>query len=123
MKKIRSYTSIWSVEKVIYAINDLQLPFPITFTQMTWFIVSLFVVIIFGSLPPLSLIDGALLKYLGIPIVLTGFMCQKTFDGKKPYGFLKSKVTYAGKQIRLKKETMNESITIVRSEQLDGISD
>jgi hypothetical protein len=43
MKKIRSYTSIWSVEKVIYAINDLQLPFPITFTQMTWFIVSLFV--------------------------------------------------------------------------------
>ncbi|HCZ1255999.1 TPA: conjugal transfer protein, partial [Staphylococcus aureus] len=57
MKKIRSYTSIWSVEKVIYAINDLQLPFPITFTQMTWFIVSLFVVILFGSLPPLSLID------------------------------------------------------------------
>ncbi|WP_430625527.1 TcpE family conjugal transfer membrane protein, partial [Staphylococcus aureus] len=54
MKKIRSYTSIWSVEKVIYAINDLQLPFPITFTQMTWFIVSLFVVILFGSLPPLS---------------------------------------------------------------------
>ncbi|MCZ1468545.1 conjugal transfer protein, partial [Enterococcus faecium] len=36
---------------------------------------------------------------------------------------LRPKVTYAGKQIRLKKETMNESITIVRSEQLDGISD
>ncbi|HIC0822410.1 TPA: conjugal transfer protein, partial [Streptococcus agalactiae] len=111
-----------------YAINDLQLPFPITFTQMTWFIVSLFVVIIFGSLPPLSLIDGALLKYLGIPVVLTWFMCQKTFDGKKPYGFLKSiityalrpKITYAGKQIRLNKEKMNESITIVRSEQLNG---
>lgn len=120
MKKIRSYTSIWSVEKVIYAINDLQLPFPITFTQMTWFIVSLFVVIIFGSLPPLSLIDGALLKYLGIPVVLTWFMCQKTFDGKKPYGFLKSIITYAGKQIRLNKEKMNESITIVRSEQLNG---
>ena len=128
MKKIRSYTSIWSVEKVIYAINDLQLPFPITFTQMTWFIVSLFVVIIFGSLPPLSLIDGALLKYLGIPVVLTWCMFQKTFDGKKPYGFLKSiityalrpKITYAGKQIRLNKEKMNESITIVRSEQLNG---
>lgn len=29
MKKIKSYTSIWSVEKVIYAINDLQLPFPV----------------------------------------------------------------------------------------------
>ena len=57
MKKIKSYTSIWSVEKVIYAINDFQLPFPLTFSQMAWF-----VVILFGELPPFSLIDGALLK-------------------------------------------------------------
>ncbi|MFY1643947.1 conjugal transfer protein, partial [Methanoculleus bourgensis] len=26
MKKIRSYTSIWSVEKVLYSINDFRLP-------------------------------------------------------------------------------------------------
>ena len=124
MKKIRSYTSIWAVEKVIYAINDLQLPFPITFTQMTWFVVSLVVLILFGSGPPLSLIDGALLKYLGIPVALTWFMSQKTFDGKKPYGFLKSiitywlrsKITYAGKAVKLQNQKLNEAITIVRSE-------
>ena len=87
MKKIKSYTSIWSVEKVIYAINDFQLPFPLTFSQMAWFV------------------------------------SQKTFDGKKPFGFLKScvsfllrpKVTYAGKAVRLKKETFNPVITTVRS--------
>ena len=28
MKKIRSYTSIWSVEKVLYSINDFKLPLP-----------------------------------------------------------------------------------------------
>ena len=124
MKKIRSYTSIWSVEKVIYAINDLQLPFPITFTQMTWFVVSLLIVIVFGNIPPLSFIDGAFLKYLGIPVGVTWFMCQKTFDGKKPYGFLKSvitftlrtKVTYAGKAVKLQTQQLNDSITIVRSE-------
>ena len=55
MKKIRSYTSIWSVEKVLYSINDFRLPFPITFTQMTWFVVSLFAVMILGNLPPLSM--------------------------------------------------------------------
>ena len=129
MKKIKSYTSIWSVEKVIYAINDLQLPFPITFTQMTWFIVSLFVVILFGNIPPLSMIDGALLKYVGIPVGLTWFMSQKTFDGKKPYGFLKSiitymvkpKVTYAGKPVKLRNETLDEIITIVRSEIYYGV--
>ena len=123
MKKIRSYTSIWSVEKVIYAINDFQLPFPVTFSQMAWFTVSLLVVILFGELPPFSLIEGAFLKYIGIPVAFTWFVSQKTFDGKKTFGFLKScvsfflrpKVTYAGKAIRLKKETFNPVITTVRS--------
>ena len=52
MKKVRSYTSIWSVEKVLYAINDLNLPFPLTFTQMTWFGVTVSVVIVCSDVPP-----------------------------------------------------------------------
>ncbi len=127
MKKIRSYTSIWSVEKVLYSINDFKLPFPITFTQMTWFVVSLFLVILFGNLPPLSMIYGAFLKYFGIPLALTWFMSQKTFDGKKPYGFLKSvmtflacpKITYAGKPVMLQRKRHIEAITAVRSEVYD----
>ena len=111
MKKIRSYTSIWNVEKVI-------------FTQMAWFVVSLFVVILFGELPPFSLIDGAFLKYFGIPVALTWVMSQKTFDGKKPFGFLKSsisylvrpKMTYAGKPVKLGKEKFDTAITAVRSD-------
>ena len=118
MKKIKSYTSIWSVEKVIYAINDFQLPFPLTFSQMAWF-----VVILFGELPPFNMIDGAFLKYFGIPVAFTWFVSQKTFDGKKPFGFLKSavtfalrpKVTYAGKAIKLKHKKFNPVITAVRS--------
>lgn len=124
MKKIKSYTGIWNVEKVIYAINDFQLPFPVTFTQMTWFVLILFIIILFGNLPPLSMIEGAFLKYLGIPVFITWFMSQKTFDGKKPYGFLKSiilyefrhKITYAGKSIKFKNKIIDENITIVRSE-------
>ena len=123
LKKIKSYTSIWSVEKVIYAINDFQLPFPLTFSQMAWFVVSLFVVILFGELPPFNMIDGAFLKYFGIPVAFTWFVSQKTFDGKKPFGFLKScvsfflrpKVTYAGKAIKLKNQKFNTSVTAVRS--------
>ena len=123
MKKIKSYTSIWSVEKVIYAINDFQLPFPLTFSQMAWFVVSLFVVILFGELPPFNMIDGVFLKYFGIPVAFTWFVSQKTFDGKKPFVFLKSavtfalrpKVTYAGKAIRLKNQKFNTSVTAVRS--------
>ncbi|GIN71738.1 conjugal transfer protein [Bacillus sp. J14TS2] len=130
MKKLKSYTRIWSVEKVIYAINDFRLPFPVTFNQMSWFVLSLLVVMLLGNLPPLSLIDGALLKYVGIPVGLTWFMSQKTFDGKKPYSFLKSvltylfrpKVTYAGKPVKLQQVKINENMTAVRSE-LHALSD
>ena len=113
MKKIKSYTSIWAVEKVIYAINDFQLPFPVT----------LLFVIVFAHVPPLSMIEGAFLKYLGIPVVVTWFMSQKTFDGKKPLGFLRSflsyhlrfKVTFAGKKVKEQKKRWDEPITLVRS--------
>lgn len=115
------------MEKVIYAINDFQLPFPVTFTQMAWLVCSLLLVVMFANVPPLSLIHGKLLKYVGIPAALTWFMSQKTFDGKKPFGFLKSvfsyiirpKVTYAGKPVRLKKEIVDEAITSVGSEIYD----
>ncbi len=91
---------------------------------MTWFVVSLFAVMLLGNLPPLSLIEGAFLKYFGIPLAFTWFMSTKTFDGKKPYGFLKSmiaylvrpKLTYAGKTIKLNKNQPQEAITTVRSE-------
>ena len=51
-------------------------------------------------------------------------MCQKTFDGKKPYGFLKSvlaylvrpKLTYAGKPVKLEKDYPAQPITAVRSD-------
>ncbi len=58
MKKIRSYTSIWSVEKVLYSINDFKLPFPITFTQMAWFVVSVFAVILLGTSLPFRSLTG-----------------------------------------------------------------
>ncbi|MBV6375480.1 conjugal transfer protein [Enterococcus casseliflavus] len=127
MKKLKSYTSIWSVEKVIYAINDFKLPFPITFSQMAWFVGSLFLVMMLSDLPPLSFIDGALLKYIGIPVGITWFMSQKTFDGKKPYRFiqtlliyfLRPKVTFAYKEIKFKKEKMTDYATIVRSELIE----
>lgn len=123
MKKIKSYTNIWNVEKVIYAINDFQLPFPVTFHQMAWFVMTLFVVILLGDLPPLSLIEGALLKYFGLPVGVAWFFSRKTFDGKKPYSFLRSaiayamrpKVCYAGKPVKLNDTWLDEDITAVRS--------
>ena len=111
MKRIKSYTNIWSIEKALYSINDLQLPFPLTFSQMAFFVISLFGVMILSDVPPLSAIDNVFIKYLAIPVGITWLMSQKTFDGKKPYRFLYSvilflfrpKVTYAGKPVRVQR--------------------
>lgn len=79
---------------------------------MARFVPTLFIVILFGDLSLFNMIDGAFLKYFGIPVAFIWFVSQKTFDVKKPFGFLKSavtfalcpKVTYAGKAIKLKNE-------------------
>ena len=33
-----------------------NLPFPVTFTQITWFVITEFIIILFGDIPPLSMI-------------------------------------------------------------------
>ena len=125
MKKIKSYTNIWSIEKALYSLNDLSLPFPVTVSQITFFVIALFAVIFLGQFPPLSLIDNALIKYLAVPVGVAWFMSQKTFDGKRPYRFLYSavlflfrpKMTYAGRKITVKKiSKIQAEVTVVRSE-------
>lgn len=130
MKKIKNYTSIWNVEKVIYALSDVNLPVPLTFTQIAWFMAIFMLVLMLQNLPPFSMIDSALIKFAVIPAGITWLMSQKTFDGKKPYSFLRSvflyiirsKETYAGKSVMTRNVTVKQKITTVRSEVCEAVS-
>lgn len=122
MKGIKSYTSIWNVEKVIYGIEDFTLPVPMTISQICWLVGTFMIVVMCRDMPPLCYTDNFLLKYLVIPGGITWFMSKKTFDGKKPYRFIKSvfaymmrpKLTYAGRAVKYEKQKLDENITIVR---------
>ena len=122
MKKTKSYTRIWKVEKILYAINDMKLPFPMTFSQMAWFSITMLSMIFFGEMIPLIWLPKAI-RYIGMPVFAAWFMSQKTFDGKKPYGFILSviryffrpKVTFAGKEAKFIKAKYQDEITGVRS--------
>ena len=130
MKKLRSYSSVWKVEQVIYSFGDAKLPTPVTVTQLLWLAASGVLVFMFRKVPPLVLIHTPLIL-CGIPFGVTWFMSKKTFDGKKPYSFvcsviayaLRPKVTFAGKSVRLKKHRENADITVVRSEIIRAVSD
>lgn len=129
MKQLKNYTSIWNVEKILYAINDITLPFALTFTQIGWFLGSLFFVMTFKNIPPFSLIENKIMLYGLIPGGIAWFMSQKTFDGMKPLTFVSSVFgyfirpheTYYGKPVRTAKVKLNENITIVRSEIVEKI--
>ena len=131
MKKLRSYSSIWKVEQVIHSFGDAKLPIPMTVTQIIWFISMELAVVMLKNVPPLSFTDNPLFLYGCIPTGVTWFMSKKTFDGKKPYSFMRSviayairpKVIFAGKPVRLKKHCENAEITVVRSEIIRAVSD
>ena len=122
---------MWAVEKVIYALNDFVLPFPVTLSQMSWLVVSLLTIAMLSKIPPIVLITNPLLKFVALPAGITWFMSQKALDGKKPIGFLKSvimyimrpKITYAGKKVTLhNKQCVQPNITIVRRNRIHEIS-
>ena len=122
MKELRSYSSVWKVEQVIYSFGDAKLPTPVTVTQLLWLAASGVLVFTFRKVPPLAFVHNPLILCC-IPFGVTWFMSKKTFDGKKPYSFLKSmityglrpKTTYAGKAVKLDKQVLHETITAVRS--------
>ena len=87
-----------------------------------------------GTLYPLIMhdkyFDITLTKYKAFEVALCVYavlmvlaVLLDVFDGKKPFGFLKScvsfllrpKVTYAGKAVKLEKEVFSEPVTAVRS--------
>ena len=129
MKKLRSYSSVWKVEQVIYSFGDAKLSTPVTVTQLLWLAASGVLVFSFRKVPPLAFVHNPLILCC-IPFGVTWFMSKKTFDGKKPYKFLQGviayalrpKVTFAGKPVRLRKRRENADITIVRSEIIRAVS-
>ena len=121
MKQVKSYTSIWNVEKVIHAIGDINLLFPVTITQIGYFAGAAVVCFMVRSLPPFVYIKSTVI-WIAICIGIAYVMSRKSFDGKNPYRFLCSafnylirpKETYAGKRVIYRKKTVNEYITAVR---------
>lgn len=93
MKEIKTYTNIWKVERTFYSFSDLRLPRPVSMTAVFWFLAVFFLSLIMDGIPPF-VFDGVLVNNVAIPIFVAWFMNKKTFDGKKPYSFVRSVVSY-----------------------------
>ena len=125
-KKIRSYKRVWNFERVLHSIYDFALPKVFTFTQIGWFLGTLGVVVLLSNTILLNWLNNYLIKFIVIPVGISWFMCQKTFDGKKPHKFiysvvnyhLKRKVRFADKPIKFQKKYLDISYTVIERGEL-----
>lgn len=91
--RLRTYRQVWVQERVIYQIERVRLPFPISFRQVGVFGVTLlFMALVsriplIGQLPPLA-------RYLGIPGLATWFLTKQRLDGKAPLRWLLSMLRF-----------------------------
>lgn len=89
-KILRTYNSVWKVEKVLYGIQDIPLPIPLTYRQIGFFAGGFFLVWILNHFPPFSLLDFGLVEYLFLPGLFAWFFTKQLLDGKAPHRFFTS---------------------------------
>jgi hypothetical protein len=88
MKQIRVYNQVFRIEKTVYSIQGINLPLPVSYRQMAFFVGTLIIMVILNKFPPFSWVDYFLIKFVGIPALVAWFFTRKTLDGKAPHRFI-----------------------------------
>lgn len=93
-KILRTYNSVWKVEKVLYGIQDIPLPIPLTYRQIGFFAGGFILVWVLNQFPPLSLIELGLIEYIFLPGLFSWFFTKQLLDGKAPHRFFMRVIQY-----------------------------
>jgi hypothetical protein len=92
--RLNTYRPVWSQERVIYQIERVRLPFPVTFRQVGVFVIALLSMILLSRAPLIEMLSPVL-RYAVIPGALTWFLTNQRLDGKPPLRWLQSMVRHA----------------------------
>lgn len=92
--RLRTYRQVWTQERVIYQIERVRLPFPVSFRQAGVFAASELAMVVLSRLPFLSVLSWVL-RFALIPGAITWFLTKQRLDGKPPLRWLLSMLRYA----------------------------
>lgn len=98
--RLRTYKQVWTQERVIYQIERVRLPFPVSFRQAGVFAAVAALMVALSGIPVVAE-SSPLLRYLVIPGGLTWFLTKQRLDGKPPLRWLLSILRYAFSPKRL----------------------
>ncbi|MFS0728378.1 conjugal transfer protein [Paenibacillus sp. 1P07SE] len=88
MRRMRTYTSVWKIPKMLYGIQDIALPFPVSYRQIGFFFGGVAFMWILNKFPPFNMINLWMVEYIGIPGLLAWFFTKQLLDGKAPHRFI-----------------------------------
>ncbi|EAE0901566.1 conjugal transfer protein [Listeria monocytogenes] len=95
MQQIKNWSKIWKIERVFYKINnEISLPRPVTQTFLTWFILLLVCSFKMNGIFPF-MFSSSLVNHLGIPFGVAFLLNKRSFQGKKPYNYLLTRLLFA----------------------------
>ena len=87
--RLRTYRKVWRMDRLIYQIERVRLPFPISFRQMGVFAGTAAAVALLSYLPPVAAVPP-LARYLLVPAAAAWYLTRQTLDGKPPHLWLRS---------------------------------
>lgn len=87
-KIIKSYNNVWHISRTFYSLGGIELPMPVSMNFMIYCILAEVPMYLIGGILP------AMIRYIIIPAVIAWVFEQRIIDGKNPYQFFRSIVSY-----------------------------
>lgn len=98
--RLRTYRQVWHLERMVYRIERVPLPFPISATQAGLFAGALVLAALLSRLPPVEALPLTI-RYLAAPLALTWFLTRQSLDGRPPHRWLCTMAVYLAEPKRL----------------------
>jgi hypothetical protein len=92
--RLRTYAQVWRLERVIYQIEGMTLPFAVTVQQVGICAAAIAAMVLLSSVLPGFARLSAGLRYLALPALLTWFLTRQRFDGKAPHRWVWGMLVY-----------------------------
>lgn len=92
--RLRTYRQVWLQEHVIYQIERVRLPFPVSFRQAGIFGAAAAGMALLSRLPGVGSLSPGV-RYLLLPGLLAWFLTRQRLDGKPPLRWALSWLLYA----------------------------
>jgi len=98
--RIRTYRQVWQQEHVIYQIERVRLPFPVSLRQAGVFAMTAIAMVIISRVPGIGRLSPVI-RFLLVPGAITWFLTRQRLDGKPPLRWLVSWMAYVFSPKRL----------------------